>query len=169
MFFSLAGENHGEWRDISRWAETRRTSAELPQMPAIQLYKKIRTHLSLSGFFNSIKNCIPVTKIMYRLNSLKVFDCSYFLNIEKNKLKTCQHFLWFFFLSYCISYFTTVEFTLFVVKNLLFRGGVTLWVTGLLQNIHIANNLRGPAWAGYVLNWLVYASAWVGYVLNWLV
>lgn len=39
--------------------------------------------LSLSGFFNSIKNCIPVTKIMYRLNSLKVFDCSYFLNIEK--------------------------------------------------------------------------------------
>ena len=53
-----------------------------------------------------------------------------------------------FFLSYCISYFTTVEFTLFVVKNMLIRGTVTLWVTGLLQNIHIANNLRGRKFVG---------------------
>lgn len=81
---------------------------------------------------------------MCRLNSLKVFDNSYFLNIEKINSKHVN-ILNGFFLSYCISYFSTVEFTLFVVKNLLFRGGVTLWVTGLLQNIHIANNLRGPA------------------------
>lgn len=103
--------------------------------------------LSLSGFFNSIKNWIRFTKFMCRLNSLKVFDNSYFLNIEKINSKHVN-ILNGVFLSYCISYFTTVEFTLFVVKNMLIRGGVTLWVTGLLQNNHIANTLRGCKFVG---------------------